>query len=95
MRIQDDFRDPVFSLIEDWDSGFYWRTAIFAIVIINETWHRRQNYKEEEGWDTMRFGILRVNVGGEIRDCAYQRDTGYIDFTTDCFKKKNNITLKK
>ena len=35
-----------------------------------------------------------LNVGGEIRDCAYQRDTGYIDFTTDCLKK-NNITLKK
>lgn len=43
------------SLIEDWDSGFYWRTAIFAIV----TWDRRQNYKEKEGWDTMGFGILK------------------------------------
>ena len=45
------FHDSVFSLIEDWDSGFYWRTAIFAII----TWDRRQNYKEEEGWDTMGF----------------------------------------
>jgi len=55
LRLQNGFRDPVFSLIEDWESGFYWRTAIFAIV----TWDRRQNYKEEEGWDTMGFGILR------------------------------------
>ena len=59
LRIQNCFRDLVFSLIDDWDSGFYWRTAIFATVIINETWDRRQNYKEEEGWDTMGFGILR------------------------------------
>ena len=55
LRIQDDFRDPVFSLIEDWDSEFYRRTTIFAIL----TWDRRQNYKEEEGWDTMGFGIWR------------------------------------
>ena len=60
----------IFSIIEDWDSGFYWRTAILAIVItndireiaivtINETWYRRLNYKEEEGWDSNGVGILK------------------------------------
>lgn len=55
-RIQNGFRDLVFSLIEDWDSGFYWRTAISAIVIINETWDRRQKIikKRRDGarWDS-------------------------------------------